>query len=250
MIFRAVLVWFLLLSVGFAEEWLRAVPRITAGKRGGSGVLVHPVQKGCGAGGCMGGDAGCPNCNTGSTIDPRRPITGRLWSGEIDVRLTKFGSDLKGLRSALMDIEQRLNEESEVPDVPRLGYEEVRLIIREEISNLPTQEIPEPPAIEYDRIQEMIDTSISNIPSSPAWEEHLVLVADREASYWGHMSGLVETAGERYTSFVVTDPPEWNYEGVLPALVGYRDGTPIEVWDGVREVESALLLLGRGEFTF
>lgn len=99
--------------------------------------------------------------------------------------------------------------------------------------------------VDYDRI---VAAVLNRMPAASDSEwSHMVLVAPSDASYWGRMEDSYTRAKEHYAGLRHTEPPA-QHVGPLPALVAYKDGTPVQVWRGQREVEEALSRLGRGEY--
>ncbi len=76
---------------------------------------------------------------------------------------------------------------------------------------------------------------------------HMVLVADTAADYWKSVRSAFDNARQRYHSIRRSDLPEYPI-GEVPQLVVYRDGKPIDVFRGKRDVESALRKVSRGKY--
>ncbi len=76
---------------------------------------------------------------------------------------------------------------------------------------------------------------------------HMVLIADKNASYWPAMSQSVDRARGYYSGIRVAEPPDFAVE--LPQVVGYRDGLPIKVLAvGQREVSALLSQIASNQF--
>ena len=76
---------------------------------------------------------------------------------------------------------------------------------------------------------------------------HLVLVAQRTASYWPNLNDEYRRASEAFQPLRMTEPT--NYQGRLPALIAYSRGTPVEVWYG-HQVDDVLSRIARGDAEF
>jgi hypothetical protein len=75
---------------------------------------------------------------------------------------------------------------------------------------------------------------------------HFVLVRDTSASYWTRMADELNRARGFYSGIEEADPPDFSVQ--LPQLIGYRDGSPVYIARGVRDVSTALSAITRGEF--
>lgn len=100
---------------------------------------------------------------------------------------------------------------------------------------------PDPEAITQ-RVVEIIKQEPEPTPAL----SHYVLVADRQASYWGRIESVLGRAREAYHPIRSTGPPS-GYSGPMPQLVAYSAGSPIARWQGQYEVEQQLTRIARGE---
>ena len=97
--------------------------------------------------------------------------------------------------------------------------------------------------IDYEKIISDVKDQI-DIPSV-THDEKYVLVRNTHASNWVRTEQFLQDAREAYTPIDEVSPEEIDYSGPLPVLVYYRDGTPVETWQGQKKVNDQLTLVSR-----
>ena len=90
--------------------------------------------------------------------------------------------------------------------------------------------------------------ALVNVPQPPTnpGSQHIVLVADRAASYWGRLADEVKRAQDVYRGIEVVAPPA-GYTGPLPQIVQYENGVPRVLGTGQNQVSSVLSRIVRGD---
>ena len=97
--------------------------------------------------------------------------------------------------------------------------------------------------IDYEKIISDVKDQI-DIPSV-THDEKYVLVRNTHASNWVRTEQFLRDAREAFTPIDEVSPEEIDYSGPLPVLVYYRDGTPVETWQGQKKVNDQLTLVSR-----
>lgn len=85
--------------------------------------------------------------------------------------------------------------------------------------------------------------------TSPAVDKaapHIVIVADKKASYWERLDSFTRSAKDVFSSISVAPPPDYPV-GALPQAVVYRGATPEKYVKGQTAVEELLIAVRRGE---
>ena len=76
---------------------------------------------------------------------------------------------------------------------------------------------------------------------------HLVVVADQSASYWPSLERRIETARQYCSEMRIAPPPDFSV--VLPQIVAYRNGVPVEqLASGYNETNSVLVSISAGTY--
>jgi hypothetical protein len=113
--------------------------------------------------------------------------------------------------------------------------------------------------VDYDRIVAEVESRIDyprlagmvwvDAPRLPSATQHVVIVADQNASYWPRLAGELARAREAYHRIDLERPPAGRNFGELPALVWYENGVPVRQVRGSYEVTNELTTISRGEAT-
>lgn len=84
-------------------------------------------------------------------------------------------------------------------------------------------------------------------PPAPAKaDQHIVIVADHNATYWQKLSEAIAAAGDTYKGIEVAPPPA-NYEGNLPQAFVYENNSPVRNVIGQYPIQDLLARLARGD---
>jgi hypothetical protein len=76
-------------------------------------------------------------------------------------------------------------------------------------------------------------------------EQHIVIVADRNSSWWPRLAEDIEKTKDTYVGIRVAPVPD-DYAGEIPTAVVYEDNVPVRVVPGVRNVIDLLSRVRRG----
>lgn len=80
----------------------------------------------------------------------------------------------------------------------------------------------------------------------PTPEQHVVVVADRQASWWPRLSGEIEKTEDTYHGIAIAPLPDFPI-GEIPQAVVYENRVPVRVVRGLNEVLDLLSHLRRGD---
>lgn len=83
-------------------------------------------------------------------------------------------------------------------------------------------------------------------PQQPAVKQHVVVIVDRNASWWPRISSEIEQAKDTYHGIQVSGLPNFPI-GEIPQAVVYENSVPVRVVRGMYDVSALLARLRRGE---
>jgi len=98
--------------------------------------------------------------------------------------------------------------------------------------------------LDYQRIAGMVRVDPPKLPTA---QQHVVVVADTNASYWPRLASELSRAREAYHRIDLERPPADRNFGELPALVWYENGIPVRQVRGYYDVSTELITISRGE---
>lgn len=105
-------------------------------------------------------------------------------------------------------------------------------------------------------VDEIVSAVIAKLPpvepckckptTEPSTSQHVVIVADKGASYWQRLSGEVQRAQDVYKGIDVAAPPA-KFTGQLPQAILYENSIPRVIGVGANQVSSVLSRIVRGD---
>lgn len=87
---------------------------------------------------------------------------------------------------------------------------------------------------------------IEPTPAQPPVEQHVVIVADRNANYWQRLAEAIDRTKQSYHGIQTAPLPSFPI-GEHPQAIIYEAKVPVRVVKGQREVEALLYRLSRAE---
>ncbi len=202
----------------------------------------------CGGGGCYGG--GCPQQPRQQRPPQNTPIVGSPGTPQFNDGYTP------GIATPV------------VPAQPQLSQDQVKGWIAAEFDKLPKPQDgkdgqdgqPGPPGpagkdgtsptLDYDAIATAVASKIKlpaqQTPAPTKPEQHVVVIADHNSSYYERIATAVKKAQDTYSGIEMALPPNFDI-GEMPQAVVYENGIPVRVVKSQYQVEDLISRVGRGD---
>lgn len=103
--------------------------------------------------------------------------------------------------------------------------------------------------VDYEQVRQIVREEIAATqPKTDSRISHIVLVRDKTGGYWPRMADDLAKARTHFSGIEEADPPSFATE--LPQLVAYKDGVPVFVAKGERNVSDVLNKIIRDDSSF
>jgi hypothetical protein len=146
-------------------------------------------------------------------------------------------------------------------DAIRQDVAKVQGMVQDLQQQIANQPIPAPPpdlsryatrddlAATEGRLVTLIESLRTEIPppqTTPNAIRHMVLIAEEGAAYWPRLLSEINRARDHFFDIRVAPPSPTGHTGLMPKLVEYVNGTPIQMYEGLHKVSSVLDDIARG----